>query len=98
MPKLTSEERETVIVRNRSDDFVSIATTEPVVIGLMDKQGIEPCMSQGNYRQYRVPKNWFRQTSKGWIISPPRAVSEKQRENASTMGRLQAIKKKRVTA
>ena len=82
MTKVSLSEQETILLKSGSDDFVSISTSDSADIRLMERLGIEPYMLQGHYRQYGVPENWFRRTSKGWIVAPPRVVSEVQKKNA----------------
>ena len=76
MTKVSLAEQETILLKCKSDDFVSISTSDSADIRLMARLGIEPYSSQGHCWQYRVPENWFRRTSKGWIVAPPRVVSE----------------------
>jgi len=98
MTKVSLEEQETILLKSGSDDFISISTSYPADIRLMDRLGIKPYMLQGHYRQYRVPKSWFRRTSKGWIVARPRVVSEEQKKNASKRAKIHGFKKKRVSA
>jgi len=95
MSKVSLAEQEIILLKCRSDNFVSISTSELADFRLMDRLGIEPYMSQGNCRQYRVPKNWFRRISRGWMVARPRVVSEEQKKSASKRARIHRFKKKR---
>jgi len=98
MTKVSFGEQEIILLKCKSEDFVTISTSDPADIRLMDRLGIEPYMLQGHCWQYRVPKSWFRRTSKGWIVAPPRVVSEEQKKNASKRAKIHGFKKKRVSA
>ncbi len=98
MTKVSLSEQETILLKSGSEDFVSISTSYLADIRLMERLGIEPYSSQGHCWQYRVPENWFRRTSKGWMVAPPRVVSEEQKKNASKRAKIHGFKKKGVSA
>jgi len=98
MSKVSLAEQETILLKCKSEDFVSISTSYLADIRLMDRLGIEPYSSQGHCWQYRVPKNWFRRTSKGWMVARPRVVLEEQKKNASKRAKIHGFKKKGVSA
>ena len=76
MIKLSLLEQETVVSFNRKEDFAEVSTNVETIKRLMRKRGVEPIGdTQAGYSHYRVPKSWIK-------ISPPRIVSEKQKELA----------------
>lgn len=77
---LSKWESETTIAFNDGEDEANIYTCQKRIMTIMVKRGIE---ATNQFKQngkviaytYRVPKSWIK-------ISPPRKVSDKQREAA----------------
>lgn len=73
-------ERETVISFNDEESFAVVSTRHDRVKTRMKKHNIEPYRRQADYVVYRVPKTWIK-------ISPPKKVSEEQRERLRALGK-----------
>ena len=72
---MTKLETETVINFNDSEQQAWVATRQRRIKTIMQKLGIEPVRKQGDYSCYLLPKKYIK-------ISPPRKVSDEQREKA----------------
>ena len=83
---LTRLETETVINFNDAESTAYISTRQQTIKTKMRKLGVEPDHKQADYECYEVPKRWIK-------ISPPRRVSEKQREHARQLGKKYGFKR-----
>lgn len=68
-------ERETIINFNDGENEAGIETFSRGLKTRLRKLGIVPIRIQGEHESYRVPKQWIK-------VSPPRRVSERQRNAA----------------
>lgn len=69
--------KETVIVRNSGDDFISVTTNEDAVKNRITKFGILPYMKQADYDQFRLPNNCFRLIQDGLMVKAPKSSAKK---------------------
>lgn len=72
--KLTSEEKETIIIFNEADDTATVETFQGKIIRRMEKEGVKPVReSPEGAKRYIVPKKWIK-------VTPPKKVSDEQRQ------------------
>jgi len=69
--------KETVIVRNSGDDFISVTTNEDSVIKRLVKSGVKPYMEQSEYTQFRLSKSCFRLIQNGLMVKVPKGSAKK---------------------
>ena len=80
MPRLKKVERETVIEYVQSETEARVATYDRPLIRRLIRLGIEPEVAEKEfgrifYAEFVVPRSWLR-------VSPPRRVTEAQKESA----------------
>lgn len=80
MSRATNEERETVIRYDQTPEEANVWTCDPALMRRLEARGVKPSRVEKDggrvfAKEYRVPKRWVK-------ISPPRQVSESQREAA----------------
>jgi len=62
--------KETIIVRNSGDDFISVTTKR------LKKSGVKPYMEQSEYTQFRLSKSCFRLIQNGLMVKVPKSIAK----------------------
>ncbi len=70
-------QKETVIVRNSEDDFISVTTNEDAIRNRITKFGLLPYRKQADYNQFRLPRNCFRLIQDGFMVKTPKSSAKK---------------------